>query len=56
MKFILTGDILFAGRIVVEADSAEQAIQKAQEGEFEVFDKSDKHLGFTHNGEEPERY
>jgi hypothetical protein len=47
MKFILTGDILHAGKVAVEADTLDEAIEKAETGDFEVWDEQHKMLGFT---------
>lgn len=53
-QFIFMGDIKHPGRIIVEADSKEEAIERFEEHEFEVYDESDKCLAFEWNGEEPE--
>lgn len=52
-KYILTGDILHPGRIKVEANSPEEAIAKAEVGDFLVYDEMQRHLAFDHNGETP---
>lgn len=52
-KYLLTGDIRHAGRVAVEADTPDEAVRKAAEGEFEVFDEMHRCLAFDHNGEEP---
>ena len=46
--YILTGDILHAGRVAVEADNLTDAIAKAEAGDFtEVVDEDGKSLGFV---------
>lgn len=50
--FILTGDIRHPGRIKVEAASLEEAVKKAEDGDFEVYDESHKILAFDWNGDE----
>lgn len=50
--FILMGDVLHAGKIRVEASSLEEAIRKAEDGDFEVYDESGKNLAFDWNGDE----
>lgn len=48
MKFHLTGDILHAGVVEVEADDIEAAIDKAtEERDFVVIDEQGKDLGFV---------
>lgn len=49
--FTFTGDIKFPGRVSVKARTLEEAIIKADTGEFTVFDKSNKHLAFDWNGD-----
>lgn len=38
-KFILTGDIIYAGRVVAEGATAEEAIANAEAGKFTVYEK-----------------
>ena len=49
--FILMGDILHAGRVAVQASSLKEALDKADDGDFEVFDETEKQLGFSWNGD-----
>lgn len=49
-KFLLVGDILYAGIVQVEADNVRDAINKAKAGLFVVYDKQGKDLGFTFDG------
>jgi hypothetical protein len=49
--YILTGDINHAGRVEVEADSLEEALSKADDGDFEVLDEDGKNLGFDFCGD-----
>lgn len=50
-KFIVTGDIMHAGSVVVLAESKDEAVKKAEAGEFEeVWDETDKDLGFHFDG------
>lgn len=51
-RFILTGDILHPGSVVVEARDLEEALRKVEGGDFEVYDESKKHLGFQWNGDQ----
>lgn len=39
MKFILTGDLIVAAKVEVEADSKAEAIEKAAEGDFKVVEQ-----------------
>ena len=49
-KFYLMGDIIHTGVVVVEAETLEDAINKAEVGDdFEVWDEQDKHLLFKWN-------
>jgi hypothetical protein len=50
-KYILTGDIAHAGRVEVEAESLEEALAKADDGDFEVVDEDGKNLGFEFCGD-----
>lgn len=38
-KYVLTGDIRYAGRIEVGAETLEEALAKADDGDFEVLDQ-----------------
>jgi hypothetical protein len=51
MTYYLTGDIVHAGVVLVEADSLDEAIAKAEAGEFEVHDEAGKDLAFTFCGD-----
>ena len=48
--YYLVGDIRHPGKVVVVADLPQEAIDKAENGEFEVFDESSKHLAFDWGG------
>lgn len=50
-KYILTGDIRHAGRVEVEADNLEEALEKADDGDFEVLDEGGKDLAFDFCGD-----
>ncbi len=50
-RFILTGDILHPGRVVIEARDLDEALRRAADGDFEVYDESKKQLGFEWNGD-----
>jgi hypothetical protein len=54
MKFYFTGDILHAGKIVVEAQDRTEAFARMEHCDFAVLDEASKGLGFDWNGEEPE--
>ncbi len=54
MQYILTGDIAHPGRIDVEADSLDEALEKVAEGQFIIYEEEGKNLTFTWNGEEPD--
>ena len=45
-RYYLTGDILHAGTVTVDATSLDEAIEKAEKGEFEVDDEQGTTLGF----------
>lgn len=52
-RFILTGDILHPGSVVVEAKDLKEALRKADAGDFEVYDEERrKYLAFQWNGDE----
>ncbi len=51
-RFILTGDISHPGRIAVEAETLDEAVQKADDGDFEVYDEHGKCLAFDWNGDD----
>jgi hypothetical protein len=51
MTYYLTGDIVHAGVVRVEADSLDAAIAKAEAGEFEVYDEAGSALVFTFCGD-----
>jgi len=50
-RFVLVGDICHPGRIVVEASTIDEAVKKAEDGDFTVWDESAKHLLFQWNGD-----
>ena len=50
--WILIGDILHPGKVQVEAETIDQAIAKAERGDFEVYDEMHKCLAFAWNGDE----
>ena len=52
--FILTGDILHPGQIKVEANNLDGALDKANDGEFVVYNEQNKHLAFVWCGDNPE--
>ena len=47
--YILVGDICHPGRITVQAETLEEAVEKADEGDFVVYDEDGKNLAFTWN-------
>ena len=49
--FTLVGDILHPGRVTVEAESLEEALDKATDGDFVVFDEQSDALAFEWNGD-----
>lgn len=51
-RYILMGDIAHPGRISVIASSLDEALEKADAGEFVVFDEQDDCLAFKWNGDE----
>ena len=52
-KFYLVGDILHVGVVEVEAETLDEAINKAEVGDdFKVWDEEDKHLIFKWNEDE----
>jgi len=51
-KYILTGDIIHAGRVEVSARSLEEAIDKAEDGDFKVVDEVNKDMKFEFCGDE----
>ncbi len=51
MKFYLTGDILHPGIIEVEADTLDDAINKAECGEFAIWEEQDNYLAFDWAGQ-----
>lgn len=53
-KYILTGDILHPGKVIVDANSPEEAVQKAAVDDFRVHSESPRHLAFKHDGETPQ--
>ena len=50
--FILTGDIRHPGKIKVTAETLEEALKKADDGDFVVYDEMNKCLAFDWNGDE----
>ncbi len=50
--FILVGDILHAGRVQVNAKTFDEALKKAEAGDFVVFNETSKGLGFEWNGDD----
>ena len=51
-KFYLTGDILKPGVVEVEAETLDEALEKAEQGEFRVYDEQDSCMGFTWCGDD----
>ncbi len=51
-RFILIGDILHPGKIIVEAKDLDEALKKADDGDFAIYDESGKCLAFDWNGDE----
>lgn len=52
-RFILTGDVLHPGSVVVKAKDLKDALKKAEAGDFEVYDEERrKFLAFEWNGDE----
>ena len=45
-RFLLSGDLLQAVRVEVEASSREEAIEKARAGKFTVYDTFDRSFSF----------
>ncbi len=50
MRYLLTGDIRHPGKIEVEAATLDQALDRADDGDFEVFDEQGKPLAFDWDG------
>ena len=50
--FVLTGDIMHAGRVRVTAVNLEEALQLAEEGDFSVVGEETRNLGFNFCGDE----
>jgi len=55
-RYYLTGDIAHPGRICVVARSLDEALEKANAGEFTVFDEQNDCLAFDWNGDEDSVY
>jgi hypothetical protein len=51
-RFILTGDIICAGKVSVVAETVEKAIEKAEKGDFERVMDLNKPYGFTFDGDD----
>ena len=51
-RFILTGDVIQAGRVSVMAETKEEAITKAEMGDFEKVVDTSKPYGFTSDGDD----
>jgi hypothetical protein len=51
-RYILTGDILRAAKVSVEADSQEEAIQKAEDGDFTIYEEYHGTDGFSFDGDD----
>jgi hypothetical protein len=51
-RYILMGDIAHPGKISVIASSLDEALEKADAGEFVVFDEQNDCLAFDWNGDE----
>jgi len=54
-RFIFMGDILRAGKVVIKADTKEEAVKRAEAGTLdEVYDegRKDSDAGFVWNGDE----
>ena len=49
--FRITGDIAHPGVIKVEAETVDEALAKADAGEFVVYDEMDSCLAFTWDGD-----
>ena len=47
--YILVGEIRHPGRIEVEADTLDQALEKADNGEFVIYDEQNNCLAFDWN-------
>lgn len=52
--FRLVGDICHPGTITVQADTPEEAVEKADQGDFVVEDEENKNLEFKWNHDEVE--
>ena len=50
-RFIFTGDIQHPGRVSVKAKTLEEALKKAEDGDFDVYDESNDCLAFEWNGD-----
>jgi len=48
-RFILTGNIITAGQVLVEADTIAEAILKAEKGDFLLVEAQKKPFGFAYN-------
>jgi hypothetical protein len=51
-KFILTGDIIQAGKVSVIAATKEEAIAKAEAGDFDKIIETSKPYGFNFDGDD----
>lgn len=47
--FTLTGDVRHPGRVRVRAASLAEAVEKAQQGDFTVYDEQNTCLAFDYN-------
>jgi hypothetical protein len=50
-RFILMGDIIHPGKISVVAENLEDALTKAANGDFSIYDEQSKCLAFDWNGD-----
>jgi hypothetical protein len=50
-RYFLMGDIAHPGKVSVIADSLDEALKKADAGEFTVFDEQGDCLAFDWNGD-----
>jgi hypothetical protein len=50
--FILTGDVCHPGKVQIRAKTLNEALAKAEKGEFTVYDEQNECLAFDWNGDE----
>lgn len=48
--FVLCGDIIRAGRVLVRAKDKDEAIRKAEAGDFQVHDEAKRGASFVFDG------